>query len=563
MLIKIAILACFTLIILQVYQINEGKARKVKIGGKSYKLRHPFKFYKESFSFTKCAPPEGHFEQNTFIVAGDIQSGKSFASAFFAYLCSKIWPGDIDFFDCKDIFQTIEAVKKSTFFAHFILIDDAIRQGLDSRRSMSGANLSASQQYFVIRHLVKEGYLNEGYLIICIVAQDYKRIDKSIRHHSSFIVFKTHDEGCEDLIENPKIIDLLKFLKDQSTRVKNAKIRKWGVAVALDKKLTLIEIPSRFGKWTPKTFVKTQFIKVKMNTALDNQVRELIDFLMQRYPLMEELPDHTTLKGDLDFELDRMKDRHTFVQVNSNHYTEIIRRVKSLRYAGIKTMVDKLKEVRQEQMDELVEVLFSRFKETGIPPSGTTKGILDTEVEITKADLIKETHYTKIIKRAKAKVYEYQESVKLDREKERVEGAQRQKELLIDYLFQRFKTKDLPPTRTVKGIMDNTMRDILEKGDIFIEDTHYTEIIQRADARIYEYQESLEVEEVEEHGSTDRSLEDLDELKLRGMGYSNRDIAKIKTISPSTVQYRIDKQKEEQELIIASLNDEGNQVIST
>ena len=131
---------------------------------RAFKTRSHVEFVLESFSFTKCKPPEDHHELTVACIAGDVQSGKTWSSYYYASLCKRLWKDDIDFYDCEDLFQTIISVKESKKYAHFIRIDDAIKEGLDARQSMRGANISASQKFLKIRQLIYKGYFKGGYL---------------------------------------------------------------------------------------------------------------------------------------------------------------------------------------------------------------------------------------------------------------------------------------------------------------------------------------------------------------------------------------------------------------
>lgn len=290
--------------------------------GYSHLVREPLDFYKETFSFPKGVElPEDHYELTTYCIAGDIGSGKTWAARYFAYLCQLIWGDDIDFFEADDIFSTIEAIKKSDKFAHYVFIDDAIKPSFDSRRSMSAVNVSGSQKFLVIRHLIDKGYLKNGYIIIALATQMYKGIEMRIRKHFAFTLFKTYDDECENIIIDEEVVEFLVMLKDKSTRCKDKRYRKFGVAVDNVGYITPVLIPSKYPRM--------DFTKIKTTSLYQIQMNEMIDYLVE---LIKPKSKNEFLKGLLYFYLDKMKEKYEFVEVKASAFTEIITRAKTLRF---------------------------------------------------------------------------------------------------------------------------------------------------------------------------------------------------------------------------------------
>ena len=317
-----------------------------------YEVRLPEEFYRETFSFPEALGlPTDRIETTTFIISGDMQSGKTYAVHYFASICKSIWGENIDFFECDDIFSTIEAVRASDKYAHFIFIDDAIKKGFDVRTSMHRTTISTSEKYLIIRHMIRDGYLNSdatskkcGYVIIAIASQIFTAIDKRIRKHCSFTLFKTYDEECEEKIKNPELIDFLKLVGDQSTRVKDWRYRAYGVAVAKDDLFTPVLIPHEFED--------VEFIKVKADSLIKLQKEECIKFLL-KYNL--EGIHNNDLKGALHMFLDEMVIRYRFCEISSGMFGEIIYRARIINKAKQFGKIENVK--LEDYLDKIDEYL--------------------------------------------------------------------------------------------------------------------------------------------------------------------------------------------------------------
>lgn len=119
------------------------------------------------------------------VLLGVQESGKSVLIAYlFSYF--KRYLEKADFMRVNRIFDISFL---SEFFYHFTFLDDAIREGTSSRRSMSSANSIDSQLFFVIRHLLENDGIYTGLVNLFYAVQRYMMLDKNIRNsaHSYFI----------------------------------------------------------------------------------------------------------------------------------------------------------------------------------------------------------------------------------------------------------------------------------------------------------------------------------------------------------------------------------------
>ena len=211
-------------------------------------LGDPTTYYKESLSLLKeCQKlPEHHYELTQGIIAGPVGSGKSTTLEMLAKFARDLWSvrnnwgkytnHNIDFFDAQDMGGLIEALQASNAYVKFVLFEDAIRKGLESRRTSSKENVKGSSKFFRIRHLVQEGGINvAGFIILFLNTQDLNRIEPSLREHAAIFIFKGYVRGCEVFIrKNEEILDELYDLSENATRIHKNDVRKQGFII--DKK---------------------------------------------------------------------------------------------------------------------------------------------------------------------------------------------------------------------------------------------------------------------------------------------------------------------------------------
>ena len=291
-----------------------------------WKLEDYIEYLKESFSFPEeQGLPESWFEENTFTVNGPKGTGKTtLVKRQLAPYLKSLWREKIDFFDAQDIFGTIEAIMKSKKFVHFIMFEDAMREGFDARTAMHGATKISSQLYEVIRHSVDEGYLKAGYIIICIISQIYEAIDFRYRDESAFDIFKAHCRGVDKKIKNEQVISELKYWKDKSRRAKDIRYRKLGYLV--DSTGNTIRIHD-FSQFLEIKASDIEWIKVERSPLKLKHIKMMVDWLVKH--------DEILMSGDKDFIfghlyslLDKMKLKYDFFQVGNSDFKEIYIRAK-------------------------------------------------------------------------------------------------------------------------------------------------------------------------------------------------------------------------------------------
>ena len=299
-----------------------------KHDGIEYEIRNTEEFENESFGFPKNQKlPTDRYEVKHFNIIGAIASGKStLADRYYAYRIWQQWGDAVDFFKVDDLYATIEAIKKSEKHVHFIILDDFISK-LDSRRSMSSENVDMTEFYYEIRHeLARHAKISGGnaggLVIMAILTQDHKAIDKRLRESAMFNVFKTYDHACDDLIPDPEIISLLKQLKDKSVRICDYNFRKLAVAIDTMEKYTLFYV-DRDG------LPKIPFETVSGDSIYKQHRDYLISYLMTNFDLSKMSKD--AIKAELFFKIDKIEESGVRCRINKSDFTELITRTTRLQ----------------------------------------------------------------------------------------------------------------------------------------------------------------------------------------------------------------------------------------
>lgn len=260
-------------------------------------------------------------------MVGVVGSGKTtFVTTRYAYRALQIWQDDIDFFNAEDMWGTLEAIKISDKKVHFVLIDDS-GPLFDCRNPMG--NMTATEMYWEIRHELKRyakqsGRSVGGLVILAIVIQDYMGLDKRIRDALGFTVFKTYDKAIkkEKLIPDEKLQKLLKKLKYKSSVACDWKYRKFAVGVDAEEKYTLFYCD-------PDQYPYIPFTNVIGEDIFEKQRDFLVKYLVNNIDL--EAP-REVIQGKLYFEIDKIKKSDERCRISNEHFSEIIKRAKTIKY---------------------------------------------------------------------------------------------------------------------------------------------------------------------------------------------------------------------------------------
>jgi len=204
------------------------------LGGNEYEVID-FKVLLQDMFFYDVFPEE--YDLKRIIIVGSQNSGKTvLIRNLVLYLMNNYDPNEINAFLTNDI-RVIRLKKYRELWSKFIqiiIIDDAVKKGIDSRRFMSFDNIDFTEEYFQIRHTFEEYGRKNGIIILIIATQDYSAIDKRIRDNVQMVIYKTyyrHKWFQEELNYDNGI---LKFIKDatyQSLIRSNFEARSCGVGL--------------------------------------------------------------------------------------------------------------------------------------------------------------------------------------------------------------------------------------------------------------------------------------------------------------------------------------------
>jgi len=125
-----------------------------------------------------------------------------------------------------------------------IIVDDAIGEGMDSRRSMSGDNVNLTQEFCVTRHTLEELYENRGIVFMIFAVQVYSRLDATIRETAVLKIFESYyDQKWFHQIFNPEEAELLRLATFEGMVGYNFDARRFALAKLITGETATLEIP--------------------------------------------------------------------------------------------------------------------------------------------------------------------------------------------------------------------------------------------------------------------------------------------------------------------------------
>ncbi len=353
----------------KVHYANKEEQTTMQFMDRDYKLLDPTKFMFETF--TMPVYPQSHHEFTLGIIVGTMSIGKSNTIRYFADIANRIYgnflirnqdtgklerQSMLNAMYVKDIGMGIEACIKNPKYVQFLAIDDAVTSGMDARRSMSGANVSLSQRFYMIRHELEDAY-PAGYEIIILGTQDYEAIDKRIRKNAQFTIFKNYYEEVEYLLNfEMEYIEFLKEVTDEALRKHNFKARAFGVGFTQIGDLVKLYIPQVHPSEVP--FIKKISVEERKMTL--------------RKQLMEEIINNGVLEGGQGaghgFILRRLRevDKARYIQFSSSERTDILYEAKYLITSGNYTLYKIKEALKVELQEELIKTQICIEKESMI-----------------------------------------------------------------------------------------------------------------------------------------------------------------------------------------------------
>lgn len=355
----------------------------------------------ESFNVPKNQTiPANHFEFKGYLCCGDKRSGKSWLNfLYLSYKAWEVWGDSIDFFQAEDIYALIDSVSTSEKPVHFIILDDQVSR-LDSRNPMG--NRTITELYFEIAHELKRrseamgGNLG-GLVIVAILVQNYGAIDLRLRSDSMFTIFKTFDKfGCKEYNLDEEVEYVLKDWKIRSNRLTDYTARMWAFVIDINDEGCIIYFDANQPKYKELPF---KFITVRGIDRYREQRNQLVKYLVKNLNIIKL--SNKELKEELYEQLDILENAPEKCRITPSNFTEIISRTRK-QYK--KLHLEKIEELRQKQMQELVEFLYTNINMDDYQESelkGELFFLLDDLIEDREDLYISRSDFLEIIYRAK------------------------------------------------------------------------------------------------------------------------------------------------------------------
>jgi len=273
------------------------------------------------------------FDLKRLILVGSQNSGKSVLIRNIVLYIQKLYhPEDVNAFMTNDIrILELEQYKELwNYPIQVIIIDDAVKLGIDSRRSMSSANVDFTQRYFQIRHTLAEMGRTNGIIILILATQSFSAIDKRIRDNVQCTIFKTYYRQKffqEQLNYDEDIINFMKEATYQSLICSNPKAREVGVGV-----VQTGDIFQFRNHMVSENEVNIPFLLYESGKEV--LIQELIAKLMNKFSTIFEIPDKI-VKGYLLYETDNLRDIYPQITLTNSDLSYIIRWGVYLQYENI------------------------------------------------------------------------------------------------------------------------------------------------------------------------------------------------------------------------------------
>ncbi len=189
------------------------------------------------------------WDMKNIILVGPQNSGKTVLIRYLVYLIQSNpdYKGFVSVLRTNDL-RIIGDKRYSEYFEGFkvlvIIIDDVIREGFDSRRSMSGANVDTTQQFCITRHILEQNYGPNGLIFMIFASQVFHRIDATIRNTAQLQIFTSYfDQPWFHSLFSPQDAEVLRIATYEGMFASNFDARRFAIAKTLTGDVATIEVP--------------------------------------------------------------------------------------------------------------------------------------------------------------------------------------------------------------------------------------------------------------------------------------------------------------------------------
>jgi len=249
---------------------------KVNVNDRDYMILKPRKMLLDIFKY-KREPVE--WDMKVIAIVGPQGSGKTVIIRYFVALIRsiKIYAGRVAVVRTNDLRILSDPRYKYLFDGYHVIvliIDDAIREGLESRRAMSGANVDLTQQFCITRHILEENFRKNGIIFMIFAFQVYTRLDPTIRNTAQLKIFTAYyDQNWFQNLFTPEQSELLRIATYEGMVSSNFDARRFSLCRTMTGDTATIEVPFSKSSDVPITYIDR-------NLTTDDAVGKLVEYLL-------------------------------------------------------------------------------------------------------------------------------------------------------------------------------------------------------------------------------------------------------------------------------------------
>lgn len=203
-----------------------GKYFNANIGGEDYEILDGKEFIPNFLTYPDYNKVRD-WELSKIGLFGDQGSGKTNLMRYICKQISEIYKKNVSIIRTNSLIYVLEELNKdidNRKFIQVLVLDDGIARGMDSRRSMSGANVNMTQEYFKFRHHLaneddeynEDPRVDRGICFLFFAVQDPTRLDSSIRKTLDVRIYMNYYAEMEKAAYNSGVItnEDLRFIND-------------------------------------------------------------------------------------------------------------------------------------------------------------------------------------------------------------------------------------------------------------------------------------------------------------------------------------------------------------
>lgn len=294
--------------------------------GKEFQVLNPRQMFLDLIKY-KQMPNE--WDLKTLIFIGGQNSGKTVLIRYLVHLIRSVpsYRGITSVLQTNDL-RIVGDKRYAKYFEDkkviVLIIDDAIREGVDSRRAMSGSNVSVTREYCNTRHVLEDNYEPNGIIFMIFATQIYSRIDPTIRDPAQLKIFcDYYDQDWFYKIFTPEQAEVLRIASYEGMFSSNFDARRFALARTKSGDVATLEIPFS---------TKAEVFYPVIDRTIDKEVviNKLSKLILNEIDSLGlELKDvsNGALKGFLELESKQIE-KDYYIKLNKGHFTSAINRAK-------------------------------------------------------------------------------------------------------------------------------------------------------------------------------------------------------------------------------------------